>query len=302
MNTRRGFTMVELILGLVLTLMVGGVTYELLLRNQRVARAQTEHVGMQENVRAGALIIANELREVGYDSIPALAVANLVTGVAPPTLGSTDILVAESGRLRYKAMRGLGFLCSLVGNTAIVTRTTVVGIRAPAIGDSISIYVEGDNDTNTDDAWVNAAITGLPNQNCPSGAAGIAMTLGYPAWLKAGFTAQVITGAPVRLFDVMEMRAIPEDGRSWLGMRSVTSGEAVQAVVGPIADSTATTRGLRFRYRDRLGVETAVLKDIRTVEIALQGVTDQATRSSGHYAVDSLSLTTRVAMRNTLRP
>jgi len=302
MRSRRGFTLIEMMLGLLLTMMVGGVIYELLLRNQRVSRIQTEHVGMQENVRAGALIIANELREVGYDSIPPLAVATLVNGAGAPTAGSSDILVAQSGRIRYKAMRGLGFLCALAGNTAVITRSTAVGIRAPAVGDSVSIYVEGDPDTNTDDAWINAGITALPNQNCPGGAAGIGLTLGYPAWLSAGWAAQVQTGAPVRLFDVMEMQTVADDGRSWLGLRSVTAGEALQPVIGPLADSTAAVRGLRFRYRDRQGVETAVLKDIRAVQIDLRGITDQATRKSGHFAVDSLALTTRVAMRNTLRP
>jgi prepilin-type N-terminal cleavage/methylation domain-containing protein len=302
MRSRRGFTLIEMMMGLVLTMMVGGVIYELLLRNQRVSRIQTEHVGMQENVRAGALIIANELREVGYDSIPPLAVATLVAGAGAPTAGASDILVAQSGRIRYKAMRGVGFLCALAGNTAVVTASSAVGIRAPAVGDSVSIYVEGDPDTNTDDAWINAGITALPNQNCPGGAAGIAMTLGYPVWLSGGWTAQVQTGAPVRLFDVMEMQTVADNGRSWLGLRSVTAGEALQPVIGPLADSTAAVRGLRFRYRDRNGVETAVLKDIRAVQIDLRGITDQATRKSGHFAVDSLALTTRVAMRNTLRP
>jgi hypothetical protein len=104
------------------------------------------------------------------------------------------------------------------------------------------------------------------------------------------------------LFDVMEVRTVADDGRSWLGMRSVTQGEALQPVAGPLSDSTATTRGLLFRYLDRNGLQTAVLKDIRTVEITLRGVTDQPTRASGTYAPDSLSLTSRIAMRNTLRP
>ena len=302
MSSRRGFTMVELILGLVLTLMVGGVTYEVLLRNQRVARAQTEHVGMQENVRAGALIIANEFREIGFDSIPPLAVATL--GAGGPTAGANDIVDAKSNRVQYKAMRGMGFLCSLVGNTAIVTRSTVVGIRAPVVGDSVSIYVEGDEDTNTDDAWVNAEIAALPNGNCPNGDVGIAMTLDYPNWLNAvGFVAQVNTGAPVRLFDVMEMQTLEADGRSWLGLRSMTiPNEALQAVVGPIVDSTAVEPGLEFTYLDRDGLVTANVKAIRTVEITLRGLTDQPTRSTGTYVVDTLELTTRVALRNTLRP
>jgi hypothetical protein len=229
-------------------------------------------------------------------------VPTLVSGVAPPTLGSTDILIAEAGRLRYKAMRGMGFLCALAGNTAIVTSSTVVGIRAPAIGDSVSIYVEGDTDTNTDDAWVDAAITGLPNQNCPSGAAGIAMTLAYPAWLNAGWSAQVLTGAPVRLYDIMQMQPVVSNGQTWLGMRSISENEQLQPVVGPIVDSTAAEPGLEFTYLDRDGNVAATLSAIRTVQIAVRGVTDQATRSSGHFQLDTLALTTRVALRNTLRP
>ena len=100
MISRRGFTMVELMIALVLTLMVSGVIFQVLLRNQRVSRTQTEHVGMQENVRAGALIIANELREVGYDSIPAPAVATLVNGVAPGIIltGMPEHMLEEPDR------------------------------------------------------------------------------------------------------------------------------------------------------------------------------------------------------------
>ena len=71
MTTRRGFTLIELMIGLILLLAVGGVTYQLLVNTQRVSRSQTQHIGMQDNVRSGALIMANELREVGYDQITA---------------------------------------------------------------------------------------------------------------------------------------------------------------------------------------------------------------------------------------
>ena len=72
MTDRRGFTMVELMVALVLTLMVGGVTYALLVNSQRVSRSQTEHVGMQDNVRSGALIVASELRDIALHRIPQL--------------------------------------------------------------------------------------------------------------------------------------------------------------------------------------------------------------------------------------
>ena len=73
MTTRRGFTLVELLIGLVLLGLVGAVTYQLLVNTQRVSRSQAQHIGMQDNVRSGALIIANELREVGYDQVTAVA-------------------------------------------------------------------------------------------------------------------------------------------------------------------------------------------------------------------------------------
>ena len=71
MTTRRGFTLIELMIGLILMLAVAAVTYQLLVNTQRVSRSQNQHIGMQDNVRSGALIVGNELREVGYDQITA---------------------------------------------------------------------------------------------------------------------------------------------------------------------------------------------------------------------------------------
>src|SRR6185295_12727343 len=77
MTSRRGFTLVELIITLVLMLMVAGVTYGLLVNNQRVSRAQTSQVSLQDNVRSGALILGNELREIGYDEVTAASAASV---------------------------------------------------------------------------------------------------------------------------------------------------------------------------------------------------------------------------------
>ena len=119
--------MVELMVALVLVLMVGGVTYQLLVNNQRVSRAQTSQVSLQDNVRSGALILGNELREVGYDAVTATAAgaAAQVPGLA--VANNPDLVAIGPDSIRYRAMRALGFTCSVDPATGdIVLRTATL--------------------------------------------------------------------------------------------------------------------------------------------------------------------------------
>jgi prepilin-type N-terminal cleavage/methylation domain-containing protein len=307
MSNRRGFTMVEVMVALILTLAVGGVTYGLLVTNQRVSRSQTEHVGMQDNVRSGALIIANELREVGYDSVP---------GIVQATLGGTaatnsDLLLMEAGRLQYRAWRGIGFTCfaPAAGQLRIQTSAgAYVGVRQPQLNDSVAVYVENNNTTDTDDSWVHAKITGVPAAStCSDGVtAALTLPITYEAGTNSGpVTAGMIQGGPVRVYEAMEMRHYQSGTQWWLGMRSLNGGGAIEPVLGPLADSTAAQSGLVFRYLDKDRNVTAVPRNVREIEVALRGVSDGAVRTSGgdtSLKVDTLSLTTNVALRNTLRP
>ena len=56
MSQRRGFTLVEVLLALVIMGVVTGALYRLLNTNQRLALAQAEQVSLQSNVRTGSLI------------------------------------------------------------------------------------------------------------------------------------------------------------------------------------------------------------------------------------------------------
>jgi len=307
MTTRRGFTMVELMIGLILTLAVGGVTYQMLLRNHRVSRAQSEHVGVQDNVRSGALIIANELREVGYDVVSAGATAAL--GYAPAIPIRTDLLAMDQGFVEYHATRGLGFVCdkSTAPATVVVRRSTWQELRAPKpLIDTLMLYVENASSTGSDDAWVHLGITTIQNQDCPGAGApaGLAFQVQAPFGLNLTTALNnVVLGGPVRVTEVMRMEHYQTDGKSYLGLQSVSAGEALQPVVGPFADNVGLVRGLTFVYRDANDNETAVPANVRVIEVTLRGITDQAVhgRSSYQATIDTLGLTTRVALRNTLR-
>lgn len=300
-RSARGFTLVELMVALALALALAGIAQQVLLAGQRVALAQSERAALQDNVRAGSLIVANELRDLGFDSVPALA------GLALPAAASSDIVSAQPGRIRYRATRGLGFTCLAPAVDRLVLHATRwLGLRQPEAGvDSVAIHLEGDPATPEDDAWVRAGLTGVSAASCPDGAAAIALDIAWQApAVGAAAAARALAGGPVRAFETMELAYYRSEGASWLGLRSVSRGEVVQPLVGPLADSTAGTRGFTLSYRDRNDAATAVPAEVRAIGITLRGVTARPIRASraDRAVVDTFAIEGLVAPRNTGRP
>jgi hypothetical protein len=256
---------------------------------------------MQDNVRVSGRVVANELREVGYDNIPAAILAAKWAG-APAS--NPDLMLAEPGRIQYKAMRGLGFVCAIGGTQIVMRAASYQGLRAPTTTDSVAVYVEDQSNTSSDDVWIHGRITSVASQNCPDGKAGTRLTVAYPPWEAGKVAARVVLGGPVRVFEPMEIEYYAASGRSWLGMRSLSTGEAIQPILGPLADLTADQRGFTLTYLDANNAPTAVLDNVRSIDITLRGVTEAPIRrtSYGGTVVDSLTLSTRVALRNALRP
>jgi hypothetical protein len=264
-------------------------------------------VSLQDNVRAGAMIITNELREVGYDDISAGATAKMA--YAPLVVNRTDLVAIGTGGVSYFAMRGLAFTCGVaVGPPAkvIVKQSTYSVLRTPAATDSLFLYVENAPETAGDDAWVHLGISGAPtNQNCNDGSAGYAFTVTFPTSLtSAALMPNVVLGGPVRLAEVMRLQYWASGGKSWLAMRSLSTSSNLEPVVGPLVDSTASQRGLTLEYFDKANVATTNRNNVRSIKVTLKGVTDERVRgsSASRGAIDTLSLVTTVALRNTLRP
>ena len=66
-RSRRGFTLVELLVVMVLVTMLSAVVGRVMINGLRVSRAQMVQAGLQSNVRVGGLVVPLELREIGYD-------------------------------------------------------------------------------------------------------------------------------------------------------------------------------------------------------------------------------------------
>jgi prepilin-type N-terminal cleavage/methylation domain-containing protein len=313
---REGFTLVELMVGLVLLLAVGGVTYQLLVNTQRVTRAQGQRIGMQDNGRSGALIIQNELREVGYDQITASALPGLLVRFPTATLAASvnsDIRAIGPDSITYRAMRGLGYTCDLTGaasgDIVVFGQTGTArgwqGYRLPTSTDSLLVYVENDGTTSADDIWVTVGVSTPVAQNCPAGGgAGVKLHISVPAALNIGATALISNmsvGGPVRAFELMQVRTFTTGGKTWLGLRSrpTTGGTSLEPVIGPLAGPT----GLAFAFKDANDAATTVRDNVSSVELTLQPMSDELVRTAGRTAkVDTLTMTTRVALRNALRP
>ncbi len=305
----RGFTLIELLAALVLGLLVSGATYQLVLNGQRAAHAQAEQVSLQDNVRSGLLFLGNELREIGYSEITADAAAAL--GLPGGAIPDADLIAIGPDSITYRALRAVGFTCSLDGATgdAVLRSGTYHALRAPTASDSMLLYVENVAATSTDDAWLRAAITAAPAaQSCPDGEPGLRFRVAL-ASLPAGLTTAVVlskmvVGGPVRTYEVVQVRSYQSGGSAWLGMRSVSAGATLQPIVGPLSDGTGAEQGLQLSYRDGSDNVTGELSDVRGIEATLVGITAEPVHGwgTGPAAVDTLALTTRVSLRNARRP
>jgi hypothetical protein len=279
--SRRAFTLAEVMISLTLTLVVAGALYRLLVSTQRITRAQAQRVDLQSSVRAGSLVVLSELREL-----------NAVPG---GTGEQNDILVAGSSAVVYRAMRGIGFICGAPSPTAIrIARHTFTGHRDPQAGrDDALIFIEDSAAAGAEDTWLGTKIVSVATATpCPGALGpGITLTLPADAWV-AGLEA----GTPVRFAEVMELRLYESEGRSWLGARSVSSGEAIQPLVGPLTQEG----GFRLDYLDATGAPTADRTSIKSIRIALRGTTENGGAGNGNPVEEELI--TQVALRNAVRP
>jgi prepilin-type N-terminal cleavage/methylation domain-containing protein len=279
MKGHRGFTLAELLIALVVMGLVAAGLARVFITQQRLTVAQVEQASMQANVRTGTLILANELRE-------------LATGVS----GGVDIQSFTATSLRYRAMRSLGLACRVTSTSVRLRANPLFGARPITPGrDSMLVFVEGNPSTDSDDRWGAFRISAVANSTCPlDGTPAITLstsisTFTYPL-------ASFVLDAPVRTYEVMELAPVLAGGHNWLGARSVSAGEVLTPVAGPI-----TVAGLSFEYLDRYGNVTGTRSNIRSIRITLRGQTDWDVRPGGAIGVALQPLTDSLVTTVTLR-
>src|SRR5437762_13567603 len=92
-RARRGFTMVELLIALVLLGLVSAALYRVLVNNQRLYMAQPQRIDLSQNIRAAGSILPAEFRELDASE--------------------GDITAMTPTSITIRAMRWLGFACNV---------------------------------------------------------------------------------------------------------------------------------------------------------------------------------------------
>ena len=276
MLVRRGFTLVEVLVSLVLMVVVAGIGLRLFLLQHWTGVAQSETAAVQAALRAGSLFLSTELRELGG---------------AP---GDPDILVFAPESLTYRAMRGIGFTCARGSGAILVDSAGFSGYRGIQTGrDSVLLHFEGRMDTTADDRWIHLPVQSIGTASCGGAAAlQLATAIDTVTFPPHGFAAF----APIRSFEIMQIKLYQSGGEYWLGARSVSAGETIQPLTGPL-----TRNGLQLSYQDSLGGLPATADQIRSIGIVLRATSALPVRSGGGLRapirrIDSLVAT--VALRN----
>jgi prepilin-type N-terminal cleavage/methylation domain-containing protein len=294
--SRRGFTMVELLIALVLLGLVSAALYRVLVNNQRLYLAQTQRIDLSQNIRAASNILPAEFRELDA--------------------ADGDIAAMSADSISIRAMRWLSFVC-VAPALAGVNNGLAMTIRGGQVGqpmffgsrgintatDSLLIYLDGDQTTRTDDYFVPAQLTGAPAGVCPAAGPVVAQP-GTVVAFNGAFIAgtnkanAIPVGAPVRGFERVTYRLIQPVGDTlwYIGFRP--AGGTMQPLIGPVLPN-----GLTFQYFAADGSVTAVRSQVARIDITVRARTTSQVRAGGQAPARLVidSLTTSVALRNNRR-
>lgn len=264
-----GYSVAELLAVIVLFSIVMASIGAVLVSQRRFYTTHTRIVDTQDAVRIAAEVLSGELRQIDP--------------------GDGDLYAMAPDSVAFRALQGFGVLCTVADDRASLG--SVSGTFGDGPRDSALVFVEGSEDTRSDDRWVPVGIrrVGAGGAACPGGSvADLTLTLERPL-------SGTLAGAPVRAFRPYVYRLYSgADGRWWLGRR-LRKGR-LQPIAGPFNDPRAG--GLRFEFLTADGARASAPGQVSQVRIRIEGQSaDRIPLPSGvDFYTDTLS--TVVFLRN----
>lgn len=311
--SRRGFTLIEIMIAVTLLGIIGSILTTVLVRQQRFHRAVAQVTDARARMRDIATILPTDLRSI--------------------STAGRDILGITDTSIQFRAFVGSAVLCNYASATMIdlppqeLASGNVLAswINPPQPNDIAFIYDSGTEAGNQDDTWGTFQVTDTASEAnaawCPT-ARGFAtaadatkrryrITLGV-----APNPARNELGAPIRFArEVRYSVYLASDEQWYVGFQSCTpvfgtnnpgTCGAREVLAGPVKPGTAdtTTSGLYFVFRKRDGTRVtsistsdtiaSVSVGIRTTSGSLLGAT--SSKAASEQGGDSLRFT--IGIRN----
>jgi prepilin-type N-terminal cleavage/methylation domain-containing protein len=270
---RRGFTIIETLVALVVGVLVLTSVVRLLIVQGRGYRKQREVVDVRESVREAGALLSWDLRQSAMGGSPlASLAANAISLRSPRGMG---IVCAKHPTLaRYGLWKTGGNIMAGPDDSALVyqlIRDKWQAVKITAIGTPAAMGVPAC-------AW--------PGARPPD------IVIEIPVASKTD-TAYLKVGAPFRSFKRVQYAEFQLNSRWWLG-RKVGAAASYEQLTGPLV---APSSGLAFAYYDTLGAVTANPAAVGSVAFTLRTESFKQTYAGASYAYQRDSLTTKVVLR-----
>jgi len=271
---RRGFSLIELLVGLVLGVFVLSGVVQMMIVQGRGYRKQREIIDVRETARGAAALLAWDLRQ--------------------SAVGGSPMAAMGPGMVALRSPRGLGTVCAKHALLARYGLWKTGGNILAGIDDSALVYQMGR------DKWIALKISavgtpaamGVPACAWP-GARAPDVVVEFAVGAKTD-TSYIKVGAPFRSFRRVEYAEYQLNNRWWLG-RKVGAAASYDQLTGPLVPPTAN--GLTFAYYDTLGAVTTSPSAVGSIAFTLRTESFKNTYVGVTYVYQRDSLTTKVSLR-----
>jgi prepilin-type N-terminal cleavage/methylation domain-containing protein len=223
---RRGMTLIELLIGMVLLAMFGvAVTSTLITTTRSTLRALRGLAISRTIVSTGDL-----LRE---------------------ELGSSDtgeVRLIGPAAIAFRRTVGMAVVCEALGSVLRLPSSEWVGVRQPEAGrDDAMVLGEV-----ASGSWSAVPIVATGSSRCPDGSDALQLSLG----------ADAATAVFVRVAEPVQLRAYLSGGSGWWGLAPASGPSPIQPFAGPLDSSLPTliltSAELTLPFRPMAGTDTVL--------------------------------------------
>jgi prepilin-type N-terminal cleavage/methylation domain-containing protein len=295
---RRGFSLTEIMVALVLLGIVATGIMTVVMRQQQFYRSATEVIDTRQQIRQAVAVVPVDVR--GVSSV------------------GGDILNMSDSSLDVRGNIGSALVCSHTANSVTIPPLNLANGRyfttfltRPKLNDVLIIF-DDKAAGNQDDDWVPYTISNIDSTTagCTSftDATADAGKYRYVYTFTSNLSGTITDGAPLRMARGVKYSIYKSatDGLWWMGYRECrgdgSSCAAVQPVSGPYkpyvpGDTVAS--GVSFVYRDSTGAITTNKANVARVEMFVHGQTQGAVAlGGGKLSPYSDYMKVTIALRN----